>query len=231
MNMSNVDYKQIALNGLWKNNPGLVQLLGLCPLLATSNSIINALGLGIATTVVLMASNATISGIRNIVPGDIRLPVFVLVIAAFVTIVDLLMHAFLYDLWKVLGIFIPLIVTNCIVFGRAESFASRNAVPAATLDGLMMGLGFSAVLVFLGTIRELLGSGTLFAGADLLLGPWASALTIEVLPNYRGMLIAVLPPGAFFGLGLLVAIKNIIDQRAEISRKQKAPAAAQTVAT
>lgn len=229
--MSDANYKDIALNGLWKNNPGLVQLLGLCPLLATSNSIINALGLGIATTVVLVASNVTVSTIRNIVPNEVRLPVFVLVIAAFVTIVDLLMHAYLYDLWKVLGIFIPLIVTNCVVLGRAESFASRNTLPASAMDGLMMGVGFSAVLVFLGAIRELLGSGTLFAGADLLLGPWASALTMEVLPDYRGMLIAVLPPGAFFGLGLLVAMKNIIDKRAEIASKQKAPAAAQSAAS
>ncbi len=223
--MSNISYKDVLADGLWRNNTGLVQLLGLCPLLATSNSIINALGLGLATTAVLIASNGTISAIRHIVPKEIRLPVFVLVIATFVTVVDLLMHAFLYDLWKVLGIFVPLIVTNCVVIGRAEAFASRQSVPLSITDGLAMGLGFTSVLMVLGGMRELVGTGALFANADLMLGDWASSLYTVVFHDYRSFLIAILPPGAFFGLGLLVAMKNMIDARSK--RKQaKTPASA-----
>ncbi len=213
--MSDTTYRQVLADGLWRNNTGLVQLLGLCPLLATSNSIINALGLGLATTAVLIASNGTISAIRHIVPKEIRLPVFVLVIAAFVTVVDLLMHAYLYDLWKVLGIFVPLIVTNCVIIGRAEAFASRQNVPLSITDGLAMGLGFTSVLVVLGGMRELVGTGALFANADLMLGDWAGSLYTVVFQDYRNFLIAILPPGAFFGLGLLVAGKNMIDARAQ----------------
>ncbi|RTZ61230.1 MAG: electron transport complex subunit RsxE [Gammaproteobacteria bacterium] len=216
--MSDTTYRQVLADGLWRNNTGLVQLLGLCPLLATSNSIINALGLGLATTAVLIASNGTISAIRHIVPKEIRLPVFVLVIAAFVTVVDLLMHAYLYDLWKVLGIFVPLIVTNCVIIGRAEAFASRQNVSLSITDGLAMGLGFTAVLVVLGGMRELVGTGALFANADLMLGDWAGSLYTVVFEDYRSFLIAILPPGAFFGLGLLVAGKNMIDAR---SRKRQ----------
>ena len=216
--MSDTTYRQVLADGLWRNNTGLVQLLGLCPLLATSNSIINALGLGLATTAVLIASNGTISAIRHIVPKEIRLPVFVLVIAAFVTVVDLLMHAYLYDLWKVLGIFVPLIVTNCVIIGRAEAFASRQNVSLSITDGLAMGLGFTAVLVVLGGMRELVGTGALFANADLMLGDWAGSLYTVVFEDYRSFLIAILPPGAFFGLGLLVAGKNMIDARSR--RKQ-----------
>lgn len=220
--MSDISYKQVIADGLWKNNTGLVQLLGLCPLLATSNSIINALGLGLATTAVLVASNGTISAIRHIVPKEIRLPVFVLVIAAFVTVVDLLMHAYLYDLWKVLGIFVPLIVTNCVIIGRAEAFASRQNVPISITDGLAMGIGFTAVLMVLGGMRELVGTGALFANADLMLGDWAGSLYTVVFEDYRSFLIAILPPGAFFGLGLLVAAKNMIDSRAKKKQEQTA---------
>lgn len=203
----------IIRNGLWTNNPGLVQLLGLCPLLAVSNSVINALGLGLATLLVLTASNVAVSAIRNIVRDEIRIPVFVLVIAAFVTTVELAMNAWLHELYTVLGIFIPLIVTNCAIIGRAEAFASRNPVGHAALDGLMMGLGFALALVALGALRELLGQGTLLADADLLFGAIASNWTMTVIPEFRGFLLAVLPPGAFIGLALLIAAKNAFERR------------------
>lgn len=206
-------YGTIAKDGFWYNNPGLVQLLGLCPLLAVTSTVINGLGMGLATTAVLAASNVTVSAIRNVVSSEIRVPVFVLVIASFVTAVELAMNAYLHDLYKVLGIFIPLIVTNCSILGRAEAFASKNDISRSFLDGLTMGLGFTGVLVVLGALRELLGNGTLFARAELMFGQAASHLTVHVLPNYEGFLLAVLPPGAFLGLGLLIALKNVIDRR------------------
>lgn len=209
----NSDNAQIINEGLWRNNTALVQLLGLCPLLAVSGTVINALGLGLATTLVLAGSNVTVSLIRNLVRPELRIPSFVLVIASFVTAVELLMQAFLYDLYLVLGIFIPLIVTNCVIIARAESFASKNNVWRSLLDGLSMGLGFTAVLLLLGAIREILGHGTLLAQADLMFGDGAQWLTITLIDDYRGFLLAILPPGAFLGLGLLIAIKNIIDKR------------------
>jgi len=163
----NPEYKELAWQGLWKNNPGLVQLLGLCPLLAVTSTVVNALGLGIATLFVLICSNATVSAIRHWVPKEIRIPIFVLIIAAFVTCVQLLMNAFTYDLYQSLGIFLPLIVTNCAIIGRAEAYASKNPIKQASFDGLMMGCGFLAVLIILGAIREVLGQGTLFDGAPL----------------------------------------------------------------
>lgn len=206
-------YTEIIREGLWTNNPGFVQLLGLCPLLAVTGSFINGLGLGIATTLILMTSNATVSLIRNVVPPEVRLPVFVLIIASFVTAIEMMIKAFYFDLYLVLGIFIPLIVTNCSIIGRAEAFASKQPVDKALLDGLMMGLGFTLALTLLGGLRELLGHGTLFAQAELMFGEAARQLTITVFEDYRGFLLAVLPPGAFIGLGLLVALKNTIDQR------------------
>jgi len=206
-------YADIIFDGLWKNNPGFVQLLGLCPLLAVTATLINGLGLGIATTLILIASNVTVSLIRNIVPNEIRLPVFVLIIASFVTAVEMIMQAFYYDLYLTLGIFIPLIVTNCSVIGRAEAFASKQPIDRAFLDGLMMGIGFTFALVLLGGFRELLGYGTLFAQAELMFGQAAEWMTITVFEDYRGFLLAILPPGAFFGLGLLIALKNAIDNR------------------
>lgn len=205
-------YTEIIREGLWTNNPGLVQLLGLCPLLAVTGTFINGLGLGIATTLILMASNATVSLIRNVVPQEVRLPVFVLIIASFVTAVEMAIKAFYFDLYLVLGIFIPLIVTNCSIIGRAEAFASKQPVDKALLDGLMMGIGFTLALTLLGGLRELLGHGTLFAQAELMFGEGAH-FTVTVFENYRGFLLAILPPGAFIGLGLLVALKNAIDQR------------------
>lgn len=208
----NNDNAQIINEGLWRNNTALVQLLGLCPLLAVSGTVINALGLGIATTLVLAGSNVTVSLIRNLVRPELRIPSFVLVIASFVTAVELLMQAFLYDLYLVLGIFIPLIVTNCVIIARAESFASKNNVWRSLLDGLSMGIGFTAVLLLLGGIREILGHGTLLAQAELMFGEGAEWLTITLVDDYRGFLLAILPPGAFLGLGLLIALKNVIDK-------------------
>ena len=207
------EFKQLSWQGLWKNNPALVQLLGLCPLLAVTATITNGLGLGLATTLVLIGSNATVSIIRNVVPNEIRIPIFVMIIAAFVTVVQLLMNAYTFELYQALGIFIPLIVTNCAIIGRAEAYASKNPVGYAAFDGLMMGLGFTAVLVLLGAMRELLGYGTLFAGANLLLGDWASSLKITVFTTDSPFLLAILPPGAFLGMGLLIAVKNVLDKR------------------
>ncbi|MGL1955708.1 MAG: electron transport complex subunit E [Colwellia sp.] len=207
------EYKELAIQGLWKNNPGLVQLLGLCPLLAVTATFTNALGLGIATLLVLICSNATVSAIRHWVPKEIRIPIFVLIIAAFVTCVQLLMNAFTFGLYQSLGIFLPLIVTNCAIIGRAEAYASKNPVKQASFDGLMMGIGFTLVLITLGSIREILGQGTLFDGADLLLGDWASVLRIEVYQLDSQFLLAILPPGAFIAMGFLIAFKNIIDSK------------------
>ncbi|MDA9352771.1 electron transport complex subunit E [Porticoccaceae bacterium] len=209
--MSDVTASEVVKNGLWTNNPALVQLLGLCPLLAVTGSVVNALGLGIATLAVLVGSNTIVSLIRNHVSDAVRLPAFVIIIAAFVTCAELLMKAFTYDLYQILGIFIPLIVTNCAILGRAEAFASKNKVGIAALDGLMMGLGFLAVLVALGAIRELLGSGTLFADMHLLFGPMASTWMLQPFGDNYSFLIVVLPPGAFLVTGFLIAIKNAID--------------------
>jgi len=206
---------KIALDGLWYNNVAFVQLLGLCPLLAVTNTTINGLGLGLATTLTLLASNTSVSVIRNLVRPEIRIPVFVLIIASFVTVIELAMNAYFHELYNILGIFIPLIVTNCSILGRAEAFASKNSVPDSLLDGLTMGVGFTAVLVTLGAMRELTGSGTLFAQADLMFGEGARSLAITVIEDYRGFLLAILPPGAFIGLGLLIALKNVIDARLE----------------
>ena len=205
------EYKELAIQGLWKNNPGLVQLLGLCPLLAVTSTVTNALGLGLATMLVLICSNVTVSAIRHWVPKEIRIPIFVLIIAAFVTCVQLLMNAFTYGIYQSLGIFLPLIVTNCAIIGRAEAYASKNPIKQSAFDGLMMGLGFAIILILLGVIREILGQGTLFDGANLLLGDWASVLRIEVMQLDSQFLLAILPPGAFIAMGILIALKNAID--------------------
>jgi len=209
--------QEILQNGLWTNNVALVQLLGLCPLLAVTSTIVNGIGLGLATLITLLISNTLVSLIRGFVRPEVRLPVFVLIIASIVTMIELAMQALFYDLYLVLGIFIPLIVTNCAIIGRAEGFASRNPVGVSALDGFMMGLGFLIVLSLLGAIREIIGFGTLFSHADLMFGEAAKALTIEFNNEYRGFLLAVLPPGAFFGLALLIAGKNVISARARQS--------------
>ena len=206
----------LAWNGLWKNNPALVQLLGLCPLLAVSGTVINAFGLGLATLFVLIGSNLTVSLIRHQVADHLRLPAFVMIIAAFTTCVELLMQAYAYPLYQVLGLFIPLIVTNCAILGRADGFARKNTPAVAAYDGLVMGMGFLLVLVVLGALREILGQGTLLDGAHLLFGDVAKGWTIKVLPDaYPGMLIAILPPGAFILLGFLIAAKQASDIRSQ----------------
>lgn len=211
---------EIAAQGLWKNNPGLVQLLGLCPLLAVTTTLINGLGMGLATTLVLTGSNLAVALIRRVVRDEIRIPVFVMIIASLVTAVELAMNAWFHELYRVLGIFIPLIVTNCIIIGRAEAFASRNPVLPAVFDGLMMGSGFTLVLVVLGGMRELIGHGTLLAGAHMMFGG-ETDMTIRLADG--GFLLAVLPPGAFIGLGLMVALKNFIDSRTEASQPSPLP--------
>ncbi|TVP45737.1 MAG: electron transport complex subunit E [Halomonas sp.] len=219
-------WRQLARDGLWFNNPVLVQLLGLCPLLAVSSSVVNALGLAIATLLVMVGASTAISLIRRQVPNAVRLPAFVMVIAAFVTCTELLMAAYAYPLYQVLGIFIPLIVTNCAILGRADAFASRQPVLPAAIDGLMMGLGFGAVLVLLGALRELLGQGTLFSNMSLLFGPGAANWQLTIVDGYQ-FLFFVLPPGAFFVAGMLIALKNVIDQRGA-ARARPAAAAPRT---
>ena len=213
--MSETGYRKILKDGVWTQNTGFVALLGLCPLLATSNSVVNALGLGLATLLVLLLSNVAISLIRTLVRPEVRIPVFVMVIACVVTAVELAMHAFLPGLYTVLGIFIPLIVTNCCVIGRAEAFAFKNGVARSAVDGIATGLGFTLALVLLGALREILGQGTLFSQAELLFGEFGKGLTVHLLGDYRGFLLAILPPGAFIGLGCLIAIKNVLDARAQ----------------
>lgn len=216
-----VDYREISKNGLWKNNPALVQLLGLCPLLAVTGSVVNALGLGLATTLVLTGSNISVSLIRNTVSDAVRLPAFVMIIASFTTCTELLMKAFTYELYQILGIFIPLIVTNCAILGRADAFASKNRVLPSAFDGFMMGAGFAAVLLTVGAIRELLGHGTLFANMNLLFGPMANNWTLTLVEDYSGLLVAILPPGAFIVTGFLIALKNVVDSKLEEREKAR----------
>ncbi|MBK9327607.1 MAG: electron transport complex subunit E [Thiobacillaceae bacterium] len=202
--------RDIIVNGLWTQNPGIVQLLGLCPLLAISNSVVNSLSLGLATTLVMATASGSVALLRNYIPHEIRIPAFVLVIAVLVTVVQLAMNAWVHPLYLVLGVFIPLITTNCIVLARVEAFASKRSTLHSILDATMMGLGLTAVLVALGGLREALGKGTLFSGIDLALGPMARDWVIPLAHDYSGFLLAVLPPGAFIGLGLLIALRNRI---------------------
>ena len=213
--MAEKTYGSIIRDGLWTN-------LGLCPLLAVSSTVVNSLALGLATALTMALANLTVSLIRNYVSPEIRIPVFVMIIACIVTAIELAMNAYMHELYLILGIFIPLIVTNCNILARAEAFASKNAPVPALLDGLFMGLGFTAVLVALGAMREVLGMGTLMAQAHLMFGEGAQWMTVTLLDDYRGFLLALLPPGAFIGLGLLIALKNVIDAR---GKKKPAPAA------
>ncbi|HCW95437.1 electron transport complex subunit E [Stutzerimonas balearica] len=223
--MSTVNYRDLTINGLWKNNPGLVQLLGLCPLLGVSNSTVNALGLGLATMLVLTCSNLAVSLVRGVVNTAVRLPAFVMIIAALTTCIELLMQAFTYELYQILGIFIPLITTNCVILGRADGFAAKHGPLAAVFDGLMMGLGFCLVLVVLGGTRELFGTGALLANMNLLFGPAAADWQLTLVQDYKGFLLVILPPGAFIVLGLLIALKNRIDHALAERRKAEAPQA------
>lgn len=219
------DVKSILVNGLWKNNSALVQLLGMCPLLAVTSTATNALGLGLATTLVLMLTNASISAFRKWMPAEIRIPIYVMIIAAVVSIVQMLINAYAFGLYQSLGIFIPLIVTNCIVVGRAEAFAAKNGPLLSALDGFAIGMGATGAMFVLGSLREILGNGTLFDGADALLGGWAKALRVEVFHTDTPFLLAMLPPGAFIGLGMMLAVKYLIDEK----MKKRRAAQAQTV--
>ena len=205
-----MSYKEIAWNGIWKQNVGLVQLLGLCPLLAVTTTVVNGVGLGLATALVMTLSNGTVSLARNYIPHEIRIPVFILIIAVLVTVTDLTMNAYVRDLYLVLGIYIPLIVANCSVLGRTEVFAAKNTLLPSLFDGFMMGLGATLVLGVLGGIRELFGKGTLFSGIEMVFGEGAKSWVITVVPDYHGLLLAILPPGAFLGLGMMIAFKNWI---------------------
>lgn len=226
--ISLAEFNTLFKNGLDKQNAGLIQLLGLCPLLAISNNVINALALGLATMLVMVAASGAVSGVRNFVPHEIRIPVFVLIIAALVTVIDLAMNAWVYPLYLVLGIFIPLITTNCIVLARADAFASKNRPLHSAVDAFAMGLGLTLVLVVLGAVREVAGQGTLFSGIDMVFGAAAKDWVLHVLPHYQGFLLAVLPPGAFIALGLLIAAHNWRTARAarRAHDRQPAPVAA-----
>jgi electron transport complex protein RnfE len=209
------DYRGILTDGLWRNNVAFVQILALCPLMAVTTTATNGLGMGLATTGVLLASNILIAGCRDLISQEVRIPVFVLLIAALVSLADMAINAWLHELYKVLGLFIPLIVVNCSVLGRAEVFASKRPVFASAVDGLAMGLGYTAALMLLGGCREILGSATLFAHASLLLGDGFSFLEATLIPKYKGFLLMLLPPGGFLVLGFLLAGKRAAEQRWE----------------
>ena len=218
-------YRKIFTDGLWHQNTGLVVLLGLCPLLAVSGTVINAIGLGLATTLTLVFSNLTVSLARGVLRPEIRIPAYVLIIASVVTVIQLSMQAWFHDLYRVLGIFIPLIVTNCAIIGRAEAFASRNRPLPAVVDGLATGLGFCIALVALGALREIVGRGTLFSQARLMFGEMGDTLQLTLIPDHPGFLVAILPPGAFIGLGLLIAGRNwLASRQAGTARHSAEPA-------
>jgi len=213
-------YRQIFFDGLWQQNTGLVVLLGLCPLLAVSNTVINAIGLGLATTLTLVFSNLAVSLARRALRPEIRIPAYVLIIASVVTVIQLLMQAWFHDLYRVLGIFIPLIVTNCAIIGRAEAFASRNPPLPSIVDGFATGFGFCLALVALGALREVAGRGTLMSQARLMFGELGDSLQITLVPGHPGFLLAMLPPGAFISLGLLIAGRNWLDTKLSTRRIQ-----------
>lgn len=217
--MNREEFRQIATNGIWKQNTSLVQILGLCPLLAVTTNLVNGAMLSLATIIVMATSGIAIASLRNLIPHEIRIPVFILIVAALVTIVDLLFNANLHELYLVLGIFIPLIVTNCIVLARVEAFAAKNPPLQSLSDGVFMGVGMLWTLSLLGGLRELIGRGTLFSGIDMVI---PGLHPLQLLPaDYPGFLIAMLPPGAFILLGCMIAWKNWIEARAaERSQRQ-----------
>ncbi len=216
--------RNIIHQGLWKNNPALVQLIGLCPLLAGSNTIVNALGLGLATTLVLTATSTTISLLRYWIPFEVRIPIYVMIIAGVVSSVERLMNAYAFDLYQSLGIFLPLIVTNCIIIGRAEVWAVKNTPGLSALDGVAMGAGITVVLLVLGSLREVLGTGMLFTGADRLPGYLANIRPVQIIHWDNPFLLALLPTGAFIGLGMMLALKSVIDGKIT-ARQRKIPTA------
>ena len=218
------EVKTIAGNGVWKQNTSIVQILGLCPLLATTTNAVNGIMLSLATIIVMAISGFAVASLRNLIPHEIRIPVFILIVAALVTVVDLLFNANLHELYLVLGIFIPLIVTNCIVLARVEAFAAKNAPIQATFDGVFMGIGMLWTLALLGAMREFLGNGTILGGIDMV---FPSLHPIQLLPeSYPGFLLALLPPGAFILLGCMIAWKNWVEARAAARAQRKPPAPA-----
>jgi len=215
----NEEFRKITRDGLWGNNIVFSQSIGLCPLLAVTGTAVNGLGMGLATTAVMVVCSALVSRTRLLIPPEIRIPIFVVLIAMVVTLVDMLMNAWLHEMHKVLGLFIPLIVTNCAILGRVEAYASRQPVPEAAMDGLMMGMGFTLALVVLGAAREILGAGTLFANASLLLGESFAWMETVLIEKYRGFLLMALPPGGFLMLGFILAGKKILDKRLQARNK------------
>jgi electron transport complex protein RnfE len=207
------DYKRLTKDGLWSNNIVFAQLLALCPVMAVTGTATNGLGMGLATLFVLIASNLIVSSIRHFVSQAVRIPVYIVIIAALVTLTDMLINAYAYELYKVLGLFIALIVVNCAILGRAEAFASKNTLWDTLIDSLMMGIGLTLALVVIGAFREILGSGTLFANADLLLGSRFGFLEVTLIPDYKGFLVLLLPPGGFIAVGFLLVLKRWIDLR------------------
>ena len=214
-----MSYSKIAKESMWSNNIVFAQTLGLCPTMAVTSTATNGLGMGLATTVVLLASNVLISSIRHTVSEEVRIPVYIVIIATLVTLVDVSINAWAHDLYKVLGLYIALIVANCAVLGRAEAFAARNPILPSGMDGLMMGLGFTFALTTIGAVREILGTGTLFADAHLLLGSAFSFMELKLIPDYKGFLLMILPPGGFMAVGFLIAAKRVIDRRAAAAPK------------
>ena len=215
------EFRQIAANGVWKQNTSIVQILGLCPLLAVTTNLVNGAMLSLATIIVMAISGLAIASLRNLIPHEIRIPVFILIVAALVTVVDLLFNANLHELYLVLGIFIPLIVTNCIVLARVEAFAAKNPPLQSMSDGIFMGVGMLWTLSLLGGLRELIGRGTLFSGIDMVI---PGLKPLQLLPDsYPGFLIAMLPPGAFILLGCLIAWKNWIESRAAARQQRHKP--------
>jgi Na+-translocating ferredoxin:NAD+ oxidoreductase subunit E len=206
----------IIRNGMWDQNVVFAQILGMCPTMALTSSATNGLGMGLATTAVLLVSNMAVSSVRKVVTEQVRIPVFIIIIAAIVTLVDMSLNAWMHDLHKVLGLYIPLIVANCAILGRAEAFACKNTVVDSGIDGLFMGLGFTCALTSIGIVREIIGSGTLFSQASLLLGPHFAFLETRVIPNYGGTLMMILPPGGFLTLGLLLAVRKRIEMRRKV---------------
>ena len=219
--MADVKMKTIIRDGVWDNNVVFAQMLALCPLLAVTSTATNGLGMGIASLAVMIVSSLVVSVMRDFITKEVRLPVFVLLIATIVTLVDMYMNAWMHEMHKVLGLFIPLIVTNCAILGRVESFASHQPVGKAVADGFFMGCGFILALVAVGALREIIGSGTLFANAPLLLGDAFAFMELTLIPNYDGFLLMILPPGAFIALGFILAGKRIIDAR--LSRDEPEP--------
>lgn len=217
--------KEIIRNGLWDQNVVFSQILGMCPTMALTSSATNGLGMGLATTAVLVVANMAVSSIRSVVTEQVRIPVFIVIIATIVTLVDLGLNAWLHDLHKVLGLYIPLIVANCAILGRSEAFACKHGIIPSALDGLFMGLGFTFALTSIGIVREIIGSGTVFSQASLLLGPHFAFLETHVIPNYGGTLMMILPPGGFLTLGLLLAVRRKLEL-ARSSTGTPAPAVA-----